>query len=75
MGLTFVTNFRRRQREPMLLIMGLGAQMVLWDDAFCERLPRAGSASSGSTTGDIGQILETLGGKRLTPMELLKLRS
>ena len=21
--------------EPMLLIMGLGAQMVLWDDDFC----------------------------------------
>ena len=22
--------------EPMLLIMGLGAQMILWDDEFCE---------------------------------------
>jgi hypothetical protein len=24
--------------EPMLLIMGLGAQMVLWDDDFCRQL-------------------------------------
>ena len=24
--------------EPMLLIMGLGAQMILWDDEFCREL-------------------------------------
>ncbi|SEK11717.1 Pimeloyl-ACP methyl ester carboxylesterase [Variovorax sp. OK605] len=27
---------------PMLLVMGLGAQMVAWDDAFCARLAEAG---------------------------------
>jgi pimeloyl-ACP methyl ester carboxylesterase len=28
--------------EPVLLIMGLGAQMILWDDAFCESLAGRG---------------------------------
>ena len=28
--------------EPLLLIMGLGAQMLLWDDAFCEQLASRG---------------------------------
>ena len=27
---------------PMLLVMGLGAQMVLWDDRFCETLAERG---------------------------------
>jgi pimeloyl-ACP methyl ester carboxylesterase len=27
---------------PLLLVMGLGAQMVAWDDAFCARLAEAG---------------------------------
>jgi pimeloyl-ACP methyl ester carboxylesterase len=35
--------------EPMLLIMGLGAQMIHWDDDFC-RQPAAVFASSASTT-------------------------
>lgn len=28
--------------SPLVLIMGLGAQMVAWDDAFCARLAEAG---------------------------------
>ena len=37
--------------EPMLLIMGLGAQMILWDDEFCRAACRAADfASSASTT-------------------------
>jgi len=28
--------------EPLLLIMGLGQQMLLWPDAFCEALATAG---------------------------------
>ena len=28
--------------QPMLLIMGLGAQMIRWDDAFCEQLALRG---------------------------------
>ena len=28
--------------EPMLLIMGLGSQMILWDDDFCRQLAARG---------------------------------
>ncbi|BEP40108.1 hypothetical protein [Variovorax sp. V15] len=31
--------------EPLLLVMGLGAQMVAWDDAFCARLAEAGGTA------------------------------
>jgi len=30
--------FGKDDAEPMLLIMGLGAQMILWDDEFCQQL-------------------------------------
>jgi pimeloyl-ACP methyl ester carboxylesterase len=60
--------------EPMLLIMGLGAQMVLWDDEFCERLAARGFRIIRFDNRDIGQSSQLTGGKRLTPLELLKLR-
>jgi len=60
--------------EPMLLIMGLGAQMVLWDDAFCEQLAARGFRVIRFDNRDIGQSSHLTGGKRLTPFELLKLR-
>ena len=60
--------------EPMLLIMGLGAQMVLWDDPFCEQLAARGFRVIRFDNRDIGQSSKLSGGKRLTPMELLKLR-
>jgi pimeloyl-ACP methyl ester carboxylesterase len=60
--------------EPMLLIMGLGAQMVLWDDAFCEQLAARGFRVIRFDNRDIGQSGKLTGGKRLTPIELLKLR-
>jgi pimeloyl-ACP methyl ester carboxylesterase len=60
--------------EPMMLIMGLGAQMVLWDDAFCERLAACGFRVIRFDNRDIGQSSQLTGGKRLTPFELLKLR-
>ena len=60
--------------EPMLLIMGLGAQMVLWDDAFCEQLAARGFRVIRFDTRDIGRSSKLSGGKRLTPLELLKLR-
>jgi pimeloyl-ACP methyl ester carboxylesterase len=60
--------------EPMLLIMGLGAQMVLWDDAFCEQLAARGFRVIRFDNRDIGQSGKMTGGKRLTPLELLKLR-
>jgi pimeloyl-ACP methyl ester carboxylesterase len=60
--------------EPMLLIMGLGAQMVLWDDAFCEQLAARGFRVIRFDNRDIGQSGKMSGGKRLTAFELLKLR-
>jgi len=67
-------TFGDRDAEPMLLIMGLGAQMVLWDDAFCERLAARGFRVIRFDNRDIGRSSKFTGGKRLTPLELLKLR-
>jgi pimeloyl-ACP methyl ester carboxylesterase len=60
--------------EPLLLIMGLGAQMVIWDDAFCEQLAARGFRVIRFDNRDIGQSSTLHGGKRLTPFELVKLR-
>ncbi|HUI25642.1 MAG TPA: alpha/beta hydrolase [Candidatus Kryptonia bacterium] len=35
-------TFGQPANAPMLLIMGLGAQMVLWDEQFCEQLAERG---------------------------------
>ncbi len=60
--------------EPMLLIMGLGAQMIVWDDEFCQKLAARGFRVIRFDNRDIGQSSHLTGGKRLTPLELLKLR-
>jgi len=60
--------------DPLLLIMGLGGQMVIWDDEFCERLAARGFRVIRFDNRDIGQSSKMHGGKRLTPFELLKLR-
>src|SRR6187455_179934 len=60
--------------EPMLLIMGLGAQMVLWDDEFCRELAARGFRVIRFDNRDIGKSGRLSGGKRLTLVELLKLR-
>ncbi len=60
--------------EPMLLIMGLGAQMVLWDDDFCRQLAGRGFRVIRFDNRDIGKSSHLSGGKRLTALELLKLR-
>jgi pimeloyl-ACP methyl ester carboxylesterase len=60
--------------EPLVLIMGLGAQMVIWDDAFCEQLAARGFRVIRFDNRDIGQSSKLHGGKRLTPFELFKLR-
>jgi pimeloyl-ACP methyl ester carboxylesterase len=58
----------------MLLIMGLGAQMVLWDDDFCRQLAGHGFRVIRFDNRDIGQSSRLTGGKPLAPFELLKLR-
>jgi pimeloyl-ACP methyl ester carboxylesterase len=60
--------------EPLLLIMGLGAQMVLWDDDFCEQLAARGFRVIRFDNRDIGQSSKLSGGGRFTAFELLKLR-
>jgi pimeloyl-ACP methyl ester carboxylesterase len=60
--------------EPMLLIMGLGAQMIHWDDDFCRQLAARGFRVIRFDNRDIGKSSRLSGGKRLTAMELLKLR-
>jgi pimeloyl-ACP methyl ester carboxylesterase len=60
--------------EPMLLIMGLGAQMIHWDDDFCRQLAARGFRVIRFDNRDIGKSSKLTGGKRLTPIELLKMR-
>jgi pimeloyl-ACP methyl ester carboxylesterase len=60
--------------EPILLIMGLGAQMIHWDDDFCRQLAARGFRVIRFDNRDIGKSSKMSGGKRLTPIELLKLR-
>jgi pimeloyl-ACP methyl ester carboxylesterase len=40
--------------RPLLLVMGLGAQMLLWDEAFCERLAEHGHYVVRFDNRDIG---------------------
>jgi pimeloyl-ACP methyl ester carboxylesterase len=66
--------FGAEDAEPMLLIMGLGAQMIHWDDGFCRELARRGFRVIRFDNRDIGKSSKMIGGKRLTPVELLKQR-
>jgi pimeloyl-ACP methyl ester carboxylesterase len=60
--------------EPMLLIMGLGAQMIHWDDDFCRQLAARGFRVIRFDNRDIGKSSKMTGGKRLGAVELLKQR-
>ncbi|MGC2082744.1 MAG: alpha/beta hydrolase [Bradyrhizobium sp.] len=66
--------FGEAAAKPLLLIMGLGAQMVIWDDEFCQQLAARGFRVIRFDNRDIGQSSALQGGKRLTPFELIKLR-
>jgi pimeloyl-ACP methyl ester carboxylesterase len=66
--------FGDTEAEPMLLIMGLGAQMIHWDDDFCRQLAARGFRVIRFDNRDIGKSSKLTGGKRLTPFELIKLR-
>ena len=54
--------------------MGLGAQMILWDDDFCRQLAARGFRVIRFDNRDIGKSQKMTGGKKLTMLELLKLR-
>jgi len=60
--------------EPLILIMGLGAQMIQWDDDFCRQLAARGFYVIRFDNRDIGQSSRLSGGKPLSALELLKLR-
>ncbi len=60
--------------EPMVLIMGLGAQMVFWEDDFCRDLAGRGFRVIRFDNRDIGLSTKMSGGKPITPIEFLKLR-
>jgi pimeloyl-ACP methyl ester carboxylesterase len=60
--------------EPMILIMGLAAQMIHWDDEFCQQLASRGYRVIRFDNRDIGLSTKMSGGKRLTPFQLLKHR-
>lgn len=60
--------------EPLVLIMGLGAQMTMWDDEFCAQLAGRGFRVIRFDNRDIGKSTKFAGSKRLTPMELVRLR-
>ena len=60
--------------EPILLIMGLGCQMIHWDDDFCRQLAARGFRVIRFDNRDTGKSSKLTGGKRLTALELLKLR-
>lgn len=60
--------------EPLVLIMGLGAQMIHWDDEFCQQLAGRGFRVIRFDNRDIGKSTRLTGGKPLRPMELIKLR-
>jgi len=66
--------FGHADAEPLLLIMGLGAQMIHWDDEFCRQLAARGFRVIRFDNRDIGKSSHLSGGKRLTALELLKLR-
>jgi pimeloyl-ACP methyl ester carboxylesterase len=46
--------FGKSDAAPLLLIMGLGAQMILWDEDFCERLAARGHRVIRFDNRDIG---------------------
>ena len=66
-------SFGDERAEPLLLIMGLGAQMVMWDDAFCERLAGRGFRVIRFDNRDIGRSQLMSGGERVTFAELIGL--
>jgi pimeloyl-ACP methyl ester carboxylesterase len=60
--------------EPMVMIMGLGAQMIHWDDEFCREIAACGFRVIRFDNRDIGLSSRMTGGKPLTLFEVAKLR-
>jgi pimeloyl-ACP methyl ester carboxylesterase len=54
-------TFGGRKDPPLLLIMGLGAQMILWDDGFCTALAARGFYVIRFDNRDIGRSTKIAG--------------
>jgi len=54
-------TFGDRKDPPLLLIMGLGAQMILWDDGFCTALAARGFYVIRFDNRDIGRSTKVAG--------------
>jgi pimeloyl-ACP methyl ester carboxylesterase len=54
LDITYET-FGRDTDPPLVLIMGLAAQMIFWDEAFCEQLARRGFLVVRFDNRDVGQ--------------------
>ena len=67
-------SFGEADAEPMVMIMGLGAQMIHWDDEFCREIATHGFRVIRFDNRDIGLSSKMSGGQPLTIFELAKLR-
>jgi pimeloyl-ACP methyl ester carboxylesterase len=66
--------FGEADAEPVVLIMGLGAQMIHWDDEFCLALAARGFRVIRFDNRDVGKSSSMTGGRPLGLAEILKLR-
>ena len=66
--------FGKADADPLILIMGLGAQMIHWDDEFCAQLADRGFRVIRFDNRDIGKSTKMTGGKKLSAFELIKLK-
>jgi pimeloyl-ACP methyl ester carboxylesterase len=62
-------TFGAESDPPLLLIMGLGAQMIVWDDGFCEALAARGYWVTRFDNRDIGKSTKI----DVRPPDLMKL--
>ena len=69
-----VETFGDPESEPIVLVMGLGAQMIQWDDDFCAQLAERGFWVIRFDNRDVGKSTSLSGGTRLGVTELLKHR-
>ena len=60
-------TFGNRNARPLLLIMGLGAQMILWDDGFCAALAERGFFVIRYDNRDIGKSTKIAGEAPVLP--------
>jgi pimeloyl-ACP methyl ester carboxylesterase len=79
-------EFGERSKPPLLLIMGLGAQMIWWDEQFCRRLAARGYRVIRFDNRDVGRstklddacpdpaplLAQALSGQRVAPPYTLR---